>query len=168
VVDVELAGVKWYKVDAQTQDLETRGTKTSKGDLNNADEEPNDFSNGPQPFHISQTPDFLYGEFRNKVSDQKIIASLENKNIYEVTFKNEGGLVSPLIIEWTFKDGSKELETIPAEIWRTNENAVTKVFIKSKEVINIVVDPTLETSDVDIRNNTFPKRSTSKFNSFKK
>lgn len=168
VVDVQLTEAKWYKVDTQTNDLENRGKKTSQGDLNNVEGGPDDFSNGPQPFHISQTPDYLYGEFRNEVSDQKIIASLENKNIYELTFKNVGGLVTPLIIEWTYKDGSKEVETIPAEIWRTNEHVVTKVFIKSKEVTNIVVDPNFETSDVDIRNNVFPKRSTSKFNSFKK
>ena len=29
---------------------------------------------------------------------------------YEVTFVNKGGLVTPLLIEWTYEDGSKEVE----------------------------------------------------------
>lgn len=167
-VDVELSDVRWFKVDSQTKDLENRSKKTNHGDLNTTSTQQNDFSAGPQTFHISQTPEFLYGEFRNKINDQKIIASLEGKNIYELTFKNVGGLVTPLIIEWTFKDGSKEIDSIPAEIWRTNEEVVMKVFVKNKEVTNIVIDPNLETTDIDIRNNVFPKRSISKFDSFQK
>ena len=76
-----------------------------------------------------------------------------------MTFENKGGLVTPLVIEWTFKDGSKEIERIPAEIWRLNEGEVTKVFVKEKEVTNIVFDPNGELADVDIRNNVFPKRT---------
>ncbi len=41
--------------------------------------------------------------------------------MYQVKFKNIGGLVMPLVIEWTYKDGSKEIDRIPAEIWRLNE-----------------------------------------------
>ena len=83
--------------------------------------------------------------------------------------KNSGGLVSPVIIEWTFKDGSKELERIPAEIWRNNEFEVKKVFVKEKEVVNIVVDPNLETADVNVTDNVFPKKPVeSKFEQIKK
>ncbi len=75
----------------------------------------------------------------------------------------------PVIIEWTFKDGSKEVDRIPAEIWRTNENTVTKVFVKDKEVVNIVLDPFKETTDINSADNVFPKRATeSKFDQFKK
>jgi len=80
-----------------------------------------------------------------------------------------GGLVTPLVIEWTFKDGSKEVERIPAEVWRLNENMITKVFIKDKEVVNILLDPNFELADVEMRNNIFPKKTTtSKFDQFKK
>jgi hypothetical protein len=47
-------------------------------------------------------------------------------------FRNKGGLIMPVIIEWTFKDGSKEIERLPAEIWRLNETRVTKVFAKGQ------------------------------------
>ena len=42
----------------------------------------------------------------------------------------------PVIIEWSYADGNKELERLPAEIWRKNEKEVVKVFIK-KEVVGI-------------------------------
>jgi hypothetical protein len=77
--------------------------------------------------------------------------------------------VTPLIIEWTYKDGSKEIEKIPAEIWRSNENEVTKVFVKDKEVTNIILDPNFELADVEMSNNVFPKKTTeSRFDQFKK
>ena len=47
----------------------------------------------------------------------------------------------PVIIEWTYKDGTKEINRIPAEIWRVNEQQVTKVFVKEKEVTTVVLDP---------------------------
>jgi hypothetical protein len=62
----------------------------------------------------------------------------------------------PLIIEWTFKDGSKEINRIPAQIWRKNENKVTKVFLKDKEVTGIRLDPMRETADIDENNNVWP------------
>ncbi len=94
---------------------------------------------------------------------------MENKNFYELTLSNKGGLVMPVIIEWTYKDGSKEIERIPAEIWRLNETKVTKVFAKDKEVVNVVIDPSNETADISLDNNSFPKKNqTSKFDELKK
>ena len=74
-----------------------------------------------------------------------------------------------LLIEWTFKDRSKEIERVPAEVWRVNEVEITKVFIKEKEVVNIVIDPNFELADVEMRNNVFPKKTApSRFDQFKK
>jgi hypothetical protein len=109
-----------------------------------------------------------YSDFRSRINDKAVRKNLEGKNLYEITLRNSGGLPSPVIIEWTFKDGSKEIERIPAEIWRLNEKEVTKVFLKDKEVINVVVDPNLETADVNTSDNVFPKRGGSKFDQFKK
>lgn len=79
-----------------------------------------------------------------------------NKNLYELTFSNNGGLVMPIIIEWTYKDGTKEITRIPVQIWRKNENKVTKVFIKDKEVASIRLDPMRETADINEKNNSWP------------
>ncbi len=78
-----------------------------------------------------------------------------NKNMYELTFSNKGGLVMPIIIEWTFKDGTKEIERIPAQVWRQNENKVVKSFIKDKEVASIKLDPLRETADINDANNSW-------------
>lgn len=91
-----------------------------------------------------------------------------NKNFYEITFSNKGGLVMPIIIEWTYKDGSKEIERIPAQVWRKNEKKVAKSFLKDKEVASIKLDPYKETADIDESNNTYGDiKEPSKFKLFK-
>ena len=87
---------------------------------------------------------------------------------YEISFTNKGGLVSPIIIKWTFADGTEEVERINAYIWRKNEKNVVKTFMKNKEVTNIQLDPYRETADIDESNNTWPKVPVpSKFDLFK-
>ena len=78
-----------------------------------------------------------------------------NKNMYELTFSNKGGLVMPIIIEWTFKDGTKQIDRIAVQVWRKNENKVVKTFIKDKEVASIKLDPMRETSDINEKNNVW-------------
>ena len=74
----------------------------------------------------------------------------------------------PVILEWTYADGTKEYEKIPAQIWRKNEKGFTKVFIKDKQVVSIKLDPMRETADIDETNNKWPTVSQpSKFTVFK-
>jgi hypothetical protein len=169
-VNLSIEEVKWFKLNSQKPGLENAGKTVQSGDLQKAgDQNKNDFSNGPQPFTVLNTPAAMYGEFRGTIDDNAIRQKLEGKNIYQIKFKNIGGLVMPLVIEWTFKDGSKEIERIPAEIWRINEQEVSKVFVKEKEVANIVLDPNFELADVDMSDNAFPKKTDeSKFEQFKK
>jgi len=169
--DVSLDDVKWFKVKSNQASIENKGKKVAKGDLaaKGDGDKPADFSQGPQYFSVIPTDDRFYGDFRNRIDDKATISKMENKNFYEITLSNKGGLVMPVIIEWTFKDGSKEIERIPAEIWRINETKVTKVFAKDKEVVNVVIDPLKETADISIENNVFPKKNqTSKFDELKK
>ncbi|QXP73654.1 M1 family metallopeptidase [Tenacibaculum sp. AHE15PA] len=91
----------------------------------------------------------------------------QSKYHYEITYNKPGGLVMPIIVEFTYKDGTKEKKTYPAQIWRYNDKEVTKVFSSSKEVQNITIDPDLETADVDTSNNSWPKKTTTKFDKFK-
>ena len=95
-------------------------------------------------------------------------AKYANKNMYEITFSNKGGLVMPIILEWTYKDGTKEVEKIPAQVWRKNENKVIKTFVKDKEVASVKLDPFNETADIDTKNNTYGDiKEPSKFKVFK-
>ena len=90
------------------------------------------------------------------------------KFLYEVSFSNKGGLVMPIIVEWTFADGTKETERIAVQIWRKDENHVTKVFMKDKEVVSVQLDPMKETADINLTNNNWPKvEAVSNFNLYK-
>lgn len=168
-VEIELSNVRWFKVNTVSQGIEGQN-QTAKIENASKDEKGNntDFSNGPENLIITDTPNRYYGEYMNTVDDEAIRKKNANKNFYELTLKNNGGLVMPIIIEWNYTDGTKEIEMIPAEIWRSNESKVTKVFAKDKEVASIVIDPELRTADVNTDNNVFPKQeSKSKLEEFK-
>ncbi len=93
---------------------------------------------------------------------------IAGKNFYELKFTNKGGLLMPVILEWTYKDGTKEIERIPAQVWRKNEKGLTKVFMKDKEVASVRLDPMRETADIDESNNKWPNvPQPSKFTVFK-
>ena len=89
--------------------------------------------------------------------DQRDMLS-RDLHFYQLDLENVGGLVMPVIIEWTFVDGTTEVERIPAEIW-SHFDEVSKVFIKDKEVASITIDPFLETADCDLNNNSWPART---------
>ena len=73
----------------------------------------------------------------------------------------------PIIVAYTYDDGTTEKKTYPAQIWRYNDNQVTKVVHSEKQIIKIVIDPDLETADVDLSNNSFPKDIEDAFSRFK-
>ena len=90
------------------------------------------------------------------------------KYFYEVTFDKPGGLVMPLIVEYTYKDGTKEKITYPAQIWRLNDKEAKRAIASDKEIVSIIVDPDLETADVDTSNNSWPREvKESEFDKFK-
>ena len=169
--DQTLEDVKWFKLATGKSNLENKSVEAEEGDLSggNADGEVDDFSDGPEPLHLRETDPRYYGEFRSRVDDKEILSRLENKNIYEITVSNNGGLVMPVIIEWTYRDGTKEIEKVPAEVWRLNETEFTKVFVKDKEVTNVVIDPNQETADINLEDNIFPRTAEpSRFDEFKR
>ena len=49
-----------------------------------------------------------------------------------------------------------------------NDSSVKKVIASDKELVGVIVDPDLETADVNLDNNNWPKRETpSDFEKFK-
>ncbi len=164
-VDIGVEEVKCYRMQTEERGLEKRlimgGDKTLNADQKKFTEEVNTFV-------FKNTNAKEYREFVNKFNEIAIKEEFVDKNYYEVKLVNKGGLVMPVIIEWSYADGSKELEKLPAEIWRKNEKEVVKVFIKEKEVVGIVIDPNKETADVDKGNNRYPNVvMESKFDKFK-
>ena len=90
------------------------------------------------------------------------------KYIYEIEFEKPGGLVMPIIVEYSYADGSVERVTYPPQIWRKNDASLRKVVATDKELIGVLVDPDLETADIDTSNNSWPKEEIiSDFEKFK-
>ena len=79
------------------------------------------------------------------------------KYFYEVEFEKPGGIVMPIIAEYTYADGTKERVKYPVQLWRKNDASVTKLITSDKELIGVTIDPDEETADIDLSNNAWPK-----------
>jgi hypothetical protein len=87
-------------------------------------------------------------------------ANIKNpKYFYEVEFDKPGGMLMPIIVEITYEDDTKENFKFPAQIWRKNNETAKRVFATEKVIKKIQIDPKLETADVDVTNNSWPKES---------
>ncbi|MFD0989707.1 M1 family metallopeptidase [Mariniflexile jejuense] len=118
-----------------------------------SDEFKEDLKNGTLLEKSKPLKDYLMDNFTE--AERKNIK--EPKYFYNITFNKPGGLVMPIIVKYTYADGTTKTETYPAEIWRLNDNEVTKAIATDKEITRIDVDPELETADIDTSNNTWPK-----------
>lgn len=170
-VDIAVEDVKWYRIANPETTIENT-VSAEKGAIgseeNSEAENAKNWPDAPQEITVTNTDDKYFGEFRNRTDDDEIRRKYGEKNLYEVTFKNEGGLVTPLVVEFTYADGTTEVEKIPAEIWRKNEAQVTKVFAKEKEAVKITLDPNQGTADANDANDVFPrKEEKSRFERFK-
>ena len=112
-------------------------------------------------------PSELESYIKGLPADEKAKLKEMPKYMYQVEFEKPGGLVLPLIVELTYADGTKKREQFPAQIWRRDDTKAYRVFTSTKEVKSIVVDPDLETADIDTSNNSWPKKTESKFDKFK-
>ena len=175
-VDISLDDVSWYHVNNKDPEIE-KSLKAQKEkeilekDISNQrnkkeieqtylEKDPSlaDFYNSFDEYKVTEEDKAEYKNFIEKLSnDEKNILN-KGGNFYQLDFSNKGGLVMPLIIQFKFKDGSDEIIRIPAEIWRKNNYHVSKVFWFEKEVIEIQLDPYLETADTDVENNSFPRK----------
>lgn len=109
-------------------------------------------------------------DYLNKNYSSEEISTLKSpKFFYEVEFDKPGGLIMPIIVELQFEDGTSETKVFPAQIWRKNNNTAKKVFATEKKVVKIQLDPKLETADIDVTNNFWPKAEMeSKFDTLEK
>ncbi len=112
--------------------------------------------------------DVLNSYLENTFSVEEKLALKSPKYFYELTFEKPGDLVMPIIVEFEYEDGTKERKQYPAQIWRLNDEKVTKVFTSDKSIKNITVDPDQQTADVDLSNNSWPKTKETEFDNFKK
>jgi hypothetical protein len=158
------------KADAQPADISLTRDK-QEGIVPIVDQYPvtRDKYNDDNPYAVTPEDEKKYEEYKKNLTpeEQKLLS--ETNYFYELTVENIGGLLMPVIFEFTFEDGTKQIERIPAEIWKMSESTASKVFRFGKKVTNIALDPLLETADVELNNNFWPTRNVpSQFELFKK
>ena len=175
-VDISIDEVNWFKVNTGNPDTEnpiaknkqeksdtyignTRNKSSISKTITEKDKKAIDFYTTYDPFSTNILDREDYNNyFKNLNTEEKELLN-SNTNYYEIQFSNIGGLVMPIILEFEFRDGTTELIRIPSEIWKQNSEKIKKIFILEKEVVNIKLDPFLETADVDMKNNYWPARN---------
>ncbi|MCC7331968.1 MAG: M1 family metallopeptidase [Flavobacteriales bacterium] len=184
-VDISFKNVEFFKIDSKNPEIENsfksemktqerkfisdiRNAKEIEQTYNEKDSSINDFYNTYNPFETTLLDKKEYEGFYKKLNENEKKLLNANYYYYNITFENIGGLVMPLILNFTFKDSSTQTIRIPAEIWAKNDLEISKIFYFEKEAISIELDPWQETADVDLNNNNWPqKKYPTKFEVFK-
>jgi dTDP-4-amino-4,6-dideoxygalactose transaminase len=166
VVDLGIKNVKQFYV---TEDA----TKENAASVNRRGRRmPN---SGPMIYLVNSESSELKPESKTALETEKVMAlndylnknysaeekaALKNpKDFYEVEFDKPGSLMMPIIAELQFEDGTSETHKFPVQIWRRNNITAKRVFATEKKVVKIQLDPKLETADIDVTNNTWPKEA---------
>lgn len=170
-VDLAITGVRQFTVDTLDPEVEKQRRREAR------DAEPTTLSeerNAELPKRTDEYPGLLdfYNEFdeldvteEERKSFQSLLESLTDEQremlaseayYYVIDFANVGGLVMPILVDLELEDGSHQQMRIPAEIWRRNSLRVSKMVVTTAPIRKIVLDPRLETADVELANNHFP------------
>ncbi|MCM8567911.1 M1 family metallopeptidase [Gramella jeungdoensis] len=173
-VDIGIKEVnKYYVTDTPTKKgkemLKRYGASPEDVDaLYVVTEEDEEFSKDMKDKSLLESSQMLQAYVMDNFSEEERKNLKAPKYFYQVVFEKPGGLVMPLIIEVSYADGTSEKITYPVQIWRKNDSTVSKVIPSNKEITKITVDPDLETADVDVSNNNWPKtKNKNEFEKFK-
>ena len=175
-VDIALTDVKLFQLNTQNPEVEkaflkeqndnrdihigeTRNATSIDETINEKDPLIDDFYGKRDIYKVDALDIKEYNQLKSRMSKEQMALLNSGYFFYELTFENRGGLVMPLIIKVNYGDESSEVIRIPAEVWRSKEEIITKVFILEKEVVSFQLDPYLETADTDLYNNSWPRRA---------
>ncbi len=174
-VDIGVKGIKKYYVsDKPSKKMEEymAARNLTEADLPPlvylAEEGSDDYDPNLKGKSPSESSKPLKEFMMDNMTETERSAVKEPKYFYEVTYDKPGGLPMPLIVEYTYADGTTKNITYPPEIWRKNDKEVSVVISSQTELTGVVVDPKAETADVDITNNSWPiKEQPSDFDKMK-
>ena len=174
-VDVGIKSLKLYEIDTKNPDIEKPIQKTKRDELNAKDlidirnkslpkavdknKKLLDFYNKYDPLDVTDADRREYNKWIKELDSEELKLLSLRKKFYVIELENVGGLVSPVILEIDYKNAKSETIRIPAEIWRKNNHNVRKMIISDKEIVQIEVDPLLETADTDRYNNFWPPKT---------
>ncbi|MES2731850.1 MAG: M1 family metallopeptidase [Bacteroidota bacterium] len=176
-VEVSLEDAKWSRVNTQNPEVENALAKTEastklqtlskmrndsllKSTLLEEDPSLADFYNSYDKYKATDTDKRQYDAYYNSLSKEEKELLDAGLNFYTLEFKNNGGLVSPIILKMDYEDGTSEIQRFPAEIWRFNDQKITKIISTKKPVVSFTLDPFFETADINTENNSFPRKPT--------
>jgi len=146
-----------------------RNRETIKQTQNELDPSIDDYYTNYDPLEVDIIDSEEHDKYLATLSDEDKELLKSNKHFYQMKFENKGGIPMPLILEFQYADGTTEVKRIPAEIWRFDAKEITKTFVTEKTITNVVLDPFLETADVDTDNNEIvPPTKADRFELFKR
>ncbi|MEM9142588.1 MAG: M1 family metallopeptidase, partial [Bacteroidota bacterium] len=172
-VDLGIKGMKKYAVSnspgkRMKEYMENRGLKESDLPPLVYLVEDNSLEEGQAGDTINEESQTLKEFMMDHMTQEERNMAEVPKYFYELTFEKPGGIPMPLIVTYTYADGSTENVTYPAEIWRRNDKEFTAVVSSTNELTGVQIDPKSETADIDASNNSWPKTETkSDFDTFK-
>lgn len=119
-----------------------------------------DFYNSPDydEFAVEESARKAYQKMLDELDDTQRSLLQRTTNFYSVKFRNHGGIVMPIIVRLHYADSTNEIVRIPVQIWRSNGDEVSKLFVSEKEVVRIELDPYRETADTESSNNHWPPK----------
>ncbi len=175
-VDLAIKDVRWMQLNTKEPDAEMafkrnemeqspknisiiRNAESIAQTQDEIDPTLKDFYSSYDPLQVDAIDKQEYNRYLNSLTEEEKKMMESNYNFYEVTVECVGGLVMPVILKFEFVDGDEELHRIPAEIWKMGQKEVSKVFPTQKEIKRIILDPYIETADVDTSNNYFPPQN---------
>ncbi len=182
-VDIAVNNIRQLNVDTQDPEVEKsiRREKRDSQPVTNSERlnqslskrvekypDLKDFYNDFDELDVTPQDRRDYKQFLDGLTEEERSQLVEKRNFYLLEFQNVGGLVMPVIFDVEFEDGSTQHVRIPAEIWKRDNERVTKLLITEKLIKSLTLDPRLETADIDLENNHFPRRiAKSRFQLFK-
>lgn len=158
-VDIGIADVKQYYVTDEIP-KGNKDTNIRKGRFGQ--------EQGPFVYMITDDKDKafdkkdvkLLNDFVNeKLTTEDKTSLKQPKYFYELTFNKPGGMLMPIIIQLNYEDGTSETQTFPVQIWRKNNQGAIRVIATDKKVVKFQLDPKLQTADIDVTNNMWPREA---------
>jgi hypothetical protein len=172
-VDISIDNITEYTISTKNPDVEKALKKAKSeaepvflGELRDQTEskrvqrhpELKDFYNQNDDFTVTNKDRNRYNETMESLEPWEKSILSTGKHMYLVDFSNIGGLVMPLILEIEYKSGKKEVQRLPAEIWRYSPKKTTKLLVTDEPIVSITQDPYWETADIDTANNSWPRK----------
>ncbi len=175
-VDLAISHVRLYQIDSGDPDeaAERKRQEESSRQLSLSEERNQtiprkidatpalqDFYNDPatyDPLAVSDEDRKKHQEWLQRLDDEQRALLKRQSHFYVLTIRNVGGLISPIIYQVYYDDGTSERVQLPVSIWRPDTRSVDKLLISDRRIQRIELDPQRQTADADESNNHWPPR----------